>query len=349
MRRALILLFLILSCSLLLPSNYLYCDEEETTVSADAEDIVAPPEEEEGKATQVRVDFAVLDVSNIFDKEQKITVDFAIQLTWKDPRLAKEVGEEEMEANVEDVWTPDVQILNDISLQKKMDDVVLIKPDQTVIMQQRYIGDISQRLNLKNFPWDKHRFQIKLGASNETVESLEFVEGDVYFPENAKVTIEDWWFREGSLNTEPISFEWFKPTVPGFTYYFYGDRLTNFYIWTLIIPLCVIICMSWSVFWLDPQPELFGPQAGIASTAMLTVVAFRFVLVNFIPNVSYMTRMDKFLLGALILVFLALIEVIATSDLAKRGKLEKARKIDFISRFAFPTVFALMILFSFVF
>ena len=47
------------------------------------------------------------------------------------------------------------------------------------------------------------------------------------------------------------------------------------YISKIILPLLLIVGMSWLVFWIDP--ELAGPQISIAVTPMLTL-AWAFVL-----------------------------------------------------------------------
>ena len=325
--------------------------ETSSTIKAEAKDIVAAPKENEGRATEVAVNFAVLDISNIYDKEQKVTIDLFIALTWKDPRLAEKVTKGEMKAKTEDVWTPNIQILNDINLTKKMENAVHIQSDGTVTYRQRYVGDISERLNLRRFPRDKHTFKIKVATAGESENTINFVPGKMtaYFPINEEITVENWRFTPGKLSTKPITLKGLAKNIPGFTYTFEGKRKIGFYIWTLIVPLSVIIFMSWSVFWLDPQPELFGPQAGIATTSMLTVVAFRFVLVNFMPNVSYMTLIDRFLLGSIILVFLSLTEVILTSDLAKREKMKLALRVDRVSRWLFPIIFGGLFYYSFWF
>ena len=351
MPRPLILFLACFSLSLSLPINFIYGAEKEKvtpTIKAETVDIVAAPKTNVGKATNVHVNLAVLDISNIYDKDQKIMIDLLLKLTWKDPRLAKKVDKEDVRAKAEDVWTPNIQILNDISLDKKMDDSVDVQSDGTVTYRQRYVGDISERLNLRKFPRDKHSFTIKVAVAGETEDTIKFVPGDfVYFPPNNEVTVENWHFTPGKLSTEPIVFKGIPGRTPGFTYTFEGKRKIGYYIWTLIVPLSVIIFMSWAVFWLDPQPELFGPQAGIATTSMLTVVAFRFVLVSFMPNVSYMTLIDRFLLGSIILVFLSLAEVIVTSDLAKRDNMKAALRTDRISRWLFPVIFVGLLYWSF--
>jgi hypothetical protein len=98
--------------------------------------------------------------------------------------------------------------------------------------------------------------------------------------------------------------------------------------------------MSWSAFWIDPG--FAGAQIGVATSSILSIVAFRFVLVNMLPPLSYMTRMDRFTLGCMILIFLALIETILTSYIFNNNQIGLARKIDRLSRLAFPVFFVLM-------
>ena len=108
----------------------------------------------------------------------------------------------------------------------------------------------------------------------------------------------------------------------------------------VIIPLVLILAMSWVVFWIDPTES--GTQISVAITTMLTLIAYRFAIGTALPKVSYLTRLDYFILISTVLVYATLVEVVVTSTLAKRGKLERARKIDRWSRWLFPWGFALV-------
>ncbi len=54
---------------------------------------------------------------------------------------------------------------------------------------------------------------------------------------------------------------------------------------------------------------------------MLTLIAYRFLLGGMLPRISYLTRLDYFLLGSTVLVFLALVEAACTSRLATSAAL----------------------------
>lgn len=92
-----------------------------------------------------------------------------------------------------------------------------------------------------------------------------------------------------------------------------------------------------------------GTQISVAITTMLTLIAYRFAIDTDLPNVSYLTRLDFFILISTILVYASLIEVIVTSTFAKSERLSQARKIDFWMRWLFPSAFAIVAVKSLIF
>jgi cadmium resistance protein CadD (predicted permease) len=75
---------------------------------------------------------------------------------------------------------------------------------------------------------------------------------------------------------------------------------------------------------------------------MLTLIAYRFAVGADLPKVSYLTRLDFFILSATILVFASLIEVIVTSTMATQEKLGLARRLDNWARVLFPAIFIIV-------
>jgi hypothetical protein len=142
---------------------------------------------------------------------------------------------------------------------------------------------------------------------------------------------------------EPIQ----EVRAAGFAFEFIARRYFPYYLWQVIVPLAVIVGMSWAAFWIDPSQT--RAQIGLAGSAILSLIAYRFVLANLLPRLPYMTRMDYLTLGGTLLVFLALVEVIVTSTLAHKNRNKAARGIDRVSRLAFPTVFVLLFVWSMFF
>jgi hypothetical protein len=124
-----------------------------------------------------------------------------------------------------------------------------------------------------------------------------------------------------------------------------ANRQRHFYVWKIIVPLCLIVFMSWTVFWINPGQ--FGPQIGLSATSMLTLIAFQFATTSMVPELGYFTTLDEFITGSTIVVFLALVQSLATSYLVSQEKEALALRIDLLSRYAFPLAFALLVLIVF--
>ena len=121
-----------------------------------------------------------------------------------------------------------------------------------------------------------------------------------------------------------------------------AKRLARYYIWSALVPLMMIVFMSWGVFWIDPRN--LGPQIGLAATSMLTLVAYRYTLANILPPVAYLTRMDMLLIALSGLVLLAFFEAIAVGALAGRGRTRLADRIQAVARITFPSALAIFLL-----
>jgi hypothetical protein len=151
------------------------------------------------------------------------------------------------------------------------------------------------------------------------------------------LTLQDWKITD--VNTSAVPYQ----DVPGFNMAGYAvefkaTRLVQHYIAKVIIPLLLIVIMSWAAFWLDST--LGGTQVSIAVTSMLTLIAYRSAVGAETPRLPYLTNLDAFMLASSVLVLLSLVEVVATTTLVSRGRVEQARKMDRNSRYAFPAAFA---------
>ena len=127
----------------------------------------------------------------------------------------------------------------------------------------------------------------------------------------------------------------------GFAFRFTAERYVTYYIWQVILPLGVVVVMSWAAFWVGR--DNVGVRIGVATSSILTLIAQRFVLAHLLPRLPYMTRLDYFTVGSTLLVFIALIMVILTAFLTGRDRDSLAGKLDVAARAAFPAIFLFML------
>jgi len=298
------------------------------------------PAPEQGP-TRVTLVVFFINVTEINSAKQSFTANVYAEARWRDERLAHP-GRGPVRKDLEAVWNPRLQIVNQRNITFTFPDLVEISPGGDVTYRQRMWGDFSQPLNLREFPKDRQVYSIEVVASGYTPEEVDLVpeEYDTYGL-SKELSLPDW--NVEGWNTEIISLPSARDEqrlVRLAKFSFTARRKAGYYLYKIIIPLILIVAMSWVVFWIDPKEG--GIQIGVSMSAMLTLIAYRFAIGADVPKVSYVTRMDIFILGGTVLIFATLMEVIVTSTLASGGRLELARRIDRWARVLFPLLFALV-------
>jgi hypothetical protein len=99
--------------------------------------------------------------------------------------------------------------------------------------------------------------------------------------------------------------------------------------------------MSWSAFWLKRSDV--DVRIGIATSSVLTMITFRFILATLLPRLPYMTHMDYLTVGSTVLVLVSLLTVIMVTFLTSRDHDGAARAIDLWSQGLFPLAFLLLL------
>jgi len=302
-------------------------------------------EEEEVKSPEVIkkevvVGILIVDILKIDDANQSITLDFVVRMRWNDPSLRGKVKIVQPVALTE-IWAPDVQLANEKKLVSKRKEIGNLNPDGTVSFRQRYQGELSMFIDYSNFPFDQHIFSIDVVAP--LTDEIVFVHDTSLTGQVDKLSIQDWNIYKGELIVKPYNFISYK--FEAFAYKFRAKRHLGYYIWKVMMPLIIVVFMSWTVFWIDPVK--IEAQLAVAATAMLTIIAYQLTLSNMLPKISYFTRLDYFIVGSNILVFLALLEAVISSALARENKEKLARQFDQLSRYIFPVSYFIVLLATF--
>jgi len=338
---------IVAAMALLLASISAPCETLDVSGSSEGSTVPKPrlsrPGAKEGP-TKVSVGMWLLDIDSIDSSAQNFVANFFVMLSWKDPRLANR-GSGRMTYDVTRVWTPRIQVANEIGLVRRtLPEVVDVAPDGTVEYRQRYVGPFSQPLNLDKFPFDTQTFRLHLITPGSSSSEIEFVRDQNWIDDGISmaagiaknISLPDW--KIESYRTDSTPYVVAKGAdVAGFAFDFVARRDSGYYVWKVILPLLLIVMMSWSVFWIDPSSA--GTQIAVATTSMLTLIAYRFAIDSQVPKVSYMTKMDQFIVVGTVLVFLTLMQVVLTARLAQKGRDVLAKRIDRVSRWVFPAIF----------
>jgi hypothetical protein len=294
--------------------------------------------------TEISVGIWFVDINSIDSAQQSFGADIAVVLRWKDSRLAH-TGSGVAHYALDQIWHPRVVIVNETnSVIRRLPETFDVEADGTVVYRQRYVGSFTQPLRLQSFPFDKQDFRVQLIAIRYSPNEVRFVPDQRWIDAGLKraggiaesITLPDWTVDKWETKALPYTL---SPglTYSGYVFEFTASRNVEHYILKVILPLVLIVMMSWAVFWIDPVTS--NSQISIAVTSMLTLIAYRFAVDSQLPRLPYMTRLDSFFLTSTLLVFFSLIEVLVTTILDSRKQTEQAKKIDRYCRVIFPAIF----------
>jgi hypothetical protein len=296
-----------------------------------------------GVATKVNIAIYVLDIEFIDNLKQHFTADFLVLARWHDERLAGDNRKE----SIEDIWFPNVEVLNGRDLNEIFPKNVDIDSDGNVLYRQRYYGNLACQLDLKKFPFDQQVFPITIVSFGFDPSEVELIFAHDQSGRMENLSCSDWKIGMGTGSTDVFKayssdksrVEYERPVAQ---YKLKAERHIFFYIWKVIVPLFIIVLMSWAIFFIDPQQV--GPQLGLAATSILTLIAFLFSLGKILPPIAYLTKIDYFVYSSLAMVFLAFGEAVYTIHLSSSGNLNGAKRLDKVSRIAFPLTYLVILL-----
>ena len=262
----------------------------------------------------------VEDIDRVDGKRLEFDSLYTLYVYWKDPRVADVLKKFDAyeDTNVP-AWLCDYEARTVWGESRKLFDPVVefynrksnpdfaqgradwveIFSNGTVQMRVRDTATFKAKFDFKKFPFDEQIFSFliypEFPASKmifvaepimeEYKKNLYVVEGEdgINIPE-WKVTTVDYYidrYKEGDYEYQ------------GFIVEIGAERVTNYYIFKIIIPIILILSISWSVFWIDRAQ--IEAKANITIVALLSLIAYNLIMDDVIPKLDYLTFMDAFI------------------------------------------------------
>ena len=277
----------------------------------------APAQEPTGTPREVKIALVLTDLTEVDGASQSFLADVFMVATWNDPDLAGAEGKRTLD--LDDVWHPTLLIINRQSVSGSLPTEVVVHPDGGVMYLQRYTGQFSASMNLREFPRDRQEFFVQLVApSLQGAEVTLMPDESIVAHRAADLSISDWNVGDAELTVDEYQVAPGAPTHPGVRLSLPATRRVTYYVIQVLIPLVAIVMMAYAVFWV--APAVVATRVGVVVTTMLTLIAYRFMLANHVPRLPYLTRLDWFMLGATVLVILTLFTMAGTAYLTSRGQ-----------------------------
>lgn len=298
-----------------------------------------------GDATEIHVNLFIVDIDAIDDARQRFSVDLFVNTSWRDPRLALPGDGRSGEIRIvplDAVWTPRALIVNDRGISPRLPMVVEIDDHGNIQHRQRYFGELGVALDLHDFPFDTQQLSINIVSYQYSPAEVRFVPRVLSDLDQRPFSVEGWSFRV--LEPELGEFEIPAAGVsrPELTFTVEAKRNIRYYLFTMFLPVSLIIFMSWTAFWL--QPELVPSRVAISTASIFSLIALSFSIRMGLPEISYMTRADVFVTGSMLLVFIALGASVMGSRYASANNMDRAKGINSAARWLYFVLFGGVVL-----
>lgn len=193
--------------------------------SASYADISRP---ESQAATTIYSTIFVTDVDNVDSANQSFVANVYVEYHWHDPRLAG--ADSSRTIAIDQAWHPRIQIVNQQHIFKTFPEFFEVSADGHVIYRQRYWGNFSQPMNLKEFPMDSQQLEIQVvavGYDNNEVIFVQNPDEPSGLADNLSVT--EWAVTKWSA--EAIDYMPTKHSAPlsGFHLLIHAERDERYY------------------------------------------------------------------------------------------------------------------------
>ncbi len=296
--------------------------------------------------TPVEIGFFVTELRDIDAVQGSFHYRGSVHVMWCDPRRAfdpAEAGVDERvvsgpaaDAEFERHWNPRGFPVNRIGGFEITDRVVRVRHDGAVRQDLNISVDLSTSLDLRRFPFDEQTLALDVESTTWDRDRLRFIPNADLTGFSADFELPEWRILGVESRVEEVPV--LRSNVP-FVRNVIEIRIareSGFYLWKGLLPLFIIVMLSWSVFWMTDEP--FAGRSRISATGVLTIVAYQFVLAEGLPRVAYLTLLDKVMIASFGLLAVTVLESLIVSRQPFGS--EAAIRIDRTARWLFPLAYA---------
>ena len=321
---------------------------DEAPVSSPGDLAILTPPTVDGPVP-VEASFQLLSISQIRDEVEEVAFSGVLTLVWHDPRQAfdpaREGASERMFSGsfqfneMSPGWYPQITLVNAAGQYDSRAVLLRVEPDGTSTLSEKIEAVAKIDLDERRLPFDRQNLVLVFRVFGFDASEVAF-RAD---PDDA--SIDDFmtrlpqWTVEGvsaSTRTPDLASAGLRDDASAFFVTIHVKRKPMFMLRLVVLPMILIVLLSWSVFWMDRSSV--SDRMSVSFVGLLAAVAYQITLVGIVPNVSYFTLMNEFLNLSFLLMCATVVVNLYVAYADRRGT-DLGDRIDRRCRWMFPLAY----------
>lgn len=244
-------------------------------------------------------------------------------------------------SEVFDGWWPQLVLANESGRYQRQGVLLRIRPDGSMTYVEEINAVAEVWMTLRRFPFDNQGFEAifeVLGFDKSEV-VLE-ADSDTTGTADHRVGISQWRLLGIDSSTreyDPVYADGRVGALSAYVVTFNLERRPGVMLRVVVIPLALLVVLSWSVFWMDR--ESLGDRMDISFIGILTIVAYQIMVSGVLPRISYFTLMSAFLYISFLTMFAGVVINLLVGQMDRRGRIFTGDRIDRRCRWIFPLAY----------
>lgn len=280
---------------------------------------------------KVSIGFFLVNLTGVNEKQETFDADIYLLFGWKDERL-KHGGTEPLfyaedaaRQKLLEIWSPHPEFVN-TATPEITNENLKIAPDGSVELCMGLSSTFRTDLDLRRFPFDRQKLDVRVTSFTYDADKL------VFEANTGKLGFEPESTFEGLRVTRVTAGDYLH-TLAGwaeayseFRAVIEVERNAGFYFWTVFGPVILIFLISCAVYLVPP--DQIADRISICLTALLACIATQFALSFSLPQISYMTLIDRLFINTYGFVALNVLIISAEMVLARWESHRMRRRLN---------------------
>lgn len=291
-------------------------------------------------------------ISGVDQREENFSIVGSLNMTWQDPLRAfrRDVCGCDQQAYLgddfagftspgDDITWPEYTFFNQQGRRETQTRGAIVSSNGTVQYTERFTVILqAPDFDFRLFPFDAQVFYVRL-------ELLLDENHYTIVPDIERTVLGDQLGEEEYIFRAPTATVTSEQGVSRLSLRFEADRNVTYYIFRLLLPIVLIIVVTWVTFFLGDYVK----RIDVAGSNLLVFVAFNFTVSGDLPRLGYLTLLDTVLISTFVVTSLILVLNVYLQRLRNNDREAQAKRIDRVAIWAYPLGFfaltALLIVF----